>query len=267
MDITTSDVQLLIRYASEKGKPIPPEAHPFISPRDDVPYTQEEIVNAHSALSRETAPITSDSLKDSDKVFSHTKSVLFSTVVIVLLILATSTLSGMYAGVASVSDAKQDIVLWIYQYILVELAPFLWGALGSCVFILKKISDLTSDRLFRSSAFHGTGIRIVLGAVLGGVINDVVIAPDAAQDVLKIAESNVNALAFLTGLSVKVVYGGLEKLIDTTVDKFALNRLSSSMSKPVTLMTLAAEKLQKIDTETPEGKKLEKTLQELISQL
>ena len=50
------------------------------------------------------------------------------------------------------------------------LVPLEWGALGTCTFLMKKISDTLSEFAFEESRARGMGTRGYLGAMLGLIV-------------------------------------------------------------------------------------------------
>ena len=49
------------------------------------------------------------------------------------------------------------------------LLPAVWGALGACVFLGKRISDRLAEMAYEDARMRGDGIRVFLGAMLGVV--------------------------------------------------------------------------------------------------
>jgi hypothetical protein len=290
--VTVGDVYRLIEYTSEKNIDLPESAQIFLknvplaseldkpnikNVPNDSEYSYQQIVAAHSALSALTGDVTSESLKDSTHVWRNAGSIIITTMVIFFSIIAAEVMEIYFEGMPIDGDSELGLVRWTYEYVLMKMMPFLWGALGSCLFLLKKLSDLMADRTFRKKYFKGASIRIILGAVLGGVINDIIVINDleSGEALVGATVTSVNALAFLTGLSVKVVYGALEKLINVLVDKFNL-KTGKSLAKAAflkgrdiddLLTHLAAKKLADVDTDKPEGRELEVVLKQLISKL
>lgn len=224
--ITVGDVYRLIEYASEKNIDLPEPAQIFLEnvppaseldkpTIDQAPgnseYRYQQIVAAHSALSAITGDVTSESLRDSTRVWRNAGSIIITTMVIFFSIIAAEVMENYYESMPIDGDSELGIARWVYEYVLMKMMPFLWGALGSCIFLLKRLSDLMADRTFRKKYFKGASIRIILGAVLGGVINDIIVISDleSGEAIVGATVTSVNALAFLTGLSVKVVYGVL----------------------------------------------------------
>ena len=103
-----------------------------------------------------------------------------------------------------------SFVAGFQEYLLDPLSPMAWAGLGSCVYLLKRLTDIAAERQFDSAFLQGWKTRILLGAVLGGVILYIF-----DTDFIVGTEFDSNGVAFLTGLGVKVVYGALEKLVDT----------------------------------------------------
>lgn len=93
------------------------------------------------------------------------------------------------------------------------LVPAVWGALGACVFLTKRISDKLSDYSFDQQRVRGIGTRIFLGAMLGTVVVGLMYYS---------SKSGGNALdgitpylvAFLAGLGTKPVYAAIEGVVE-----------------------------------------------------
>ena len=138
------------------------------------------------------------------------------------------------------------------------LLSAVWGGLGACVFLAKRISDRLAEMAYEDARMRGDGIRVFLGAMLGVVAvglffpeldgSQVVLMEDlaalaeqlqlvredvapAGEDVPPLAtpgkdETGVSfgvapaTLAFLAGLGVKPVYAAFESLSETLASRF-----------------------------------------------
>lgn len=122
--------------------------------------------------------------------------------------------------------------LWteVAVHVLTFFTPFLWGALGAYIQILKRITDFAAENRFDPYKFQGWITRLTLGAILGGTIT-YVIDPAAFGEVTLSA----TAIAFLTGMGSRVIYGGLQRIIQILGEKMNLDRLheASSSADPV----------------------------------
>ena len=111
-----------------------------------------------------------------------------------------------------------------------SLAPFLipaiWGAIGACVFLSKRISDRLSTMSYEVNKLHGFGPRIFLGAMLGLITvflifdNSDVLKPVSSDEV----KTGAIVVAFVAGLSVKPIYQGFESLSENIAKVFNLNK-------------------------------------------
>jgi hypothetical protein len=139
----------------------------------------------------------------------------------------------------SVTDESKDYISFTFKYFLSPLATFLWGGLGSCIFLLKKFSDISSDKTFDYDFYGGWATRLLLGVVLGGII------PYLFDIELK-ENSKIDdyTVAFLVGLSVKVVYGSLEKTVEELALKLNLN--SSKKKDDINLNPFSDVEIAKI---------------------
>lgn len=192
-----------------------------------VPTHAEVIVADYSRLTRLTDGVNGRNLLHSRHLMAHTRWFMLAS----FLIFAASIATLAYGGwLADETPADDPLLSPVLAHLLQYFAPFLWGALGSCVYILKRISDEAAANRFDPDMFQGWMTRALLGAILGGTITYLV-SPDAFGNV----SVSMTALAFLTGLGTKVVYGGLERLITVLVEKFNLDtdQASSSRGDPV----------------------------------
>ncbi len=122
----------------------------------------------------------------------------------------------------SASGGGLAFLYYLHRYFLVSFSPFWWGALGACVFLMKRLSDRASELCFDSRRWSGWGIRIMLGGLLG-LIFAYIYDPKSGLDSAHL-KFDTNAIAFFTGVGVRVFYGGIEKLIDVIAEKFNLGK-------------------------------------------
>ena len=218
---TVEHAEALIRYASERGLQPPAletlcqlvkqQRSPEDSPCDALqkPLDTASIV-AYAELSKSVAPITGASIVDSENVDRMVRPLLIFTLVFVFLALFIGALSAWVDAHPNEEDVVWLDVVYKIQIFLEYPAPFLWGALGSCVYLLKRYTDLAEARQFDEDSQQGWGTRIILGAILGGIIQYIYDAKTFTNAGINL---NANALGFLCGIGVKVVYGALEKTI------------------------------------------------------
>jgi hypothetical protein len=100
-----------------------------------------------------------------------------------------------------------------------SLTLFAWGALGSCVYLMKTLSDRIEQATFDQRYLQGWRTRILLGAILGALLPRIFDLGDGSTGL------NVSAvaLALLAGMGVKVVYGALENLIESLAPRLTLD--------------------------------------------
>ena len=138
------------------------------------------------------------------------------------------------------------------------LLSAVWGGLGACVFLAKRISDRLAGMAYEDARMRGDGIRVFLGAMLGVVAvglffpefdgSEVVLTENLAslaEQLRLVREAVVPAgeqvppldapgrgdtgvpfgvapatLAFLAGLGVKPVYAAFESLSEALASRF-----------------------------------------------
>ncbi len=122
--------------------------------------------------------------------------------------------------IAKALPENPGFLYYFHIYFLKDFSPFWWGGLGACVFLMKRLSDKAAERCFDSQRWKGGGTRIMLGALLGLIVAHIYnTGDDSGVEGLKLGPS---AIAFFTGVSVRVFYGIIEKTIDAIAEKFNL---------------------------------------------
>jgi hypothetical protein len=145
-------------------------------------------------------------------------------IIFLLVCLSSLVIANIYTYSPLTTDGTGWIILSDYSvHYYPVLSGLLWGGLGSCVYLLKKVNDISQSREFDPDVFTGIFSRIMLGATLGWVVVNIF-----DMDTLDMDGVSVPAVAFLTGLSVKVVYGFLEKVVGELELKLNLHSLKSN---------------------------------------
>ena len=143
------------------------------------------------------------------------------TIGLILLALALA-LQAVVGWAGRVSDPTQELVdgslLLTWYWLIRDLAPMLlaglWGGIGSCIFLMKKLSDRLSTMTYEKSRQKGDLARIFVGAFLGLAIVELLIGD--LGDTVMVGDANLtpNLVALAAGLATKTVYGILESVIE-----------------------------------------------------
>jgi hypothetical protein len=156
--------------------------------------------------------ITGKTLCDSLKVDQVTQPIRLITWLIFSLIVLNVFFDGWFQDSRPLPEDGILYYLFLFQHYFLEyINPYLWGAMGSCVYLLKMFSDLAENNLFNEDKLHGWSTRITLGALLGGVVQFIYDKSAFNSSGINI---DANAIGFLTGIGVKVFYGTLEKTVE-----------------------------------------------------
>lgn len=282
--LVLEEVKSLLKYAAERGldqdgsiiKPLYLAVQRFeagsqstqqaagapLSSQDEL---RAEILRMYSQLTRLTIPVTGRTLVQTAQNFkSATRPLKFFGFVFLALVVGNEVLKAWLGDVPEPEEGWVLQLLNFRRYVLDYCVPFLWGALGSIAYLLKRLSDIAEERTFDYSTAQGWAARIFLGAILGGVVqylydSSVFINPEAG---LKLSAS---ALGFLTGVGVKVVYGAIEKTIETLGEKMNLNAIKTSKSDTASIRTYLNAELVKTDKDTQSDKRT--VLLELLDEL
>ena len=173
---------------------------------------------AYGAVVQRTYPVNGRSvLASAQGAMRRASAISVITVLFFLLAVGNEMADQWFADLPE----RGEPWLWmdLKQYVWDYLAPFLWGGLGSCVFLLKKLSDKAAASQYDPDKLKGWGTRILLGSVLAAAV---VSLYDPSAFTGNAAGFGPNGIAFLTGLGVKVVYGALERTVEVLSDKLNL---------------------------------------------
>lgn len=229
--VVLAEISAMIRYASERGldpagKLLVPLYQAVQKDHIDgtVIGTYAQLVslvnNGHTGPTVQFDGVNGRTLLDTEYRYeSKARPVVLLGILFLLLAMLAGALDLWLKGEPKPSG---DWMVWLantHRYFLSKLSPFLWGATGACVFIMKRLSDKAADRCFDSLKWQGWGTRIILGAILGAIA---VVIYDVKAFTEVGAHLSANAVAFLAGVGVRVIYGALEKTIDVLVEKLKL---------------------------------------------
>ncbi len=208
---TVHQAETLIGYVAQRGiqSPAVSELCQRIAGQAKTAALGIEAITAYTEISKLTAPVSGASILDSEKVDYFVRRLQRWTIIILVLVLTNGAM-GIWIGNNPKLENSNFFWLSHLQTLLEYPSPFLWGALGSCVYLLKRFSDLAEARQFDEDSLHGWGTRIMLGAILGGIIQFIY---DPKSFTTAGVTLNANALGFLSGVGVKLVYGAIEKTI------------------------------------------------------
>jgi len=214
-----------------------------------------EILRLYAQLSKLTAPVNGRTLRETDTEFRgfvrplHLFAALFLVVVI-----GNEILRVWLNDIVEPEEGWLLQVINFRRYFLDVCTPFLWGGLGACVWLLKRLNDFAEQQSFDSTVSHGWATRIFLGAVLGGAVQFIY-----DRNLFTTQELNLDAsaLGFLTGVGVKVVYGAIEKTIETLATKLNLETVRASKGDSAAIRVYLNEQIGRSDkVKEPEKRKL-----------
>jgi hypothetical protein len=206
----------------------------------------ELVLRDYAALTKLTDGVNGRNLLHGRHLIAETRPFL----VITVLVFIGSIGSLAYgAWVAEETAADDPLMPPVLAHAIQYYAPFAWGALGSCVYILKRIADEAAANQFDPDKFQGWLTTALLGAILGGTIT-YVIDPAAFGT----TSLSLTAIAFLAGLGTKVVYGGLERMIVLLSEKMNLAAIRKAPSKGDSIAEFLAREITQTDPDT-EGEK------------
>lgn len=228
--VTVCEVNALIHYASERGLdpegkilvPLYEAVNRFEAPGDAKARLDagKETLRYYSALSALTAKtnVNGRTLHEARRVGRYMSKIVVLGLVSLFLGVFVETLP-LFAKTLAASDGTiaHALLALLATNSLMYLNPFFWGAVGSCVFLMKRLSDLAAAGSFDSRQLQGQGARIFLGAAFAGiVVNGFGLhgGPEVAGNPSEMTNLTSAGVAFLCGLGVKVIYGAFERIVD-----------------------------------------------------
>ena len=87
---------------------------------------------------------------------------------------------------------------------------------------MKSLQDSARANVYDHHELEGWGTRILIGGILAAIVM-IIFDPDTFTS--ESVPLTPAAIAFLTGLGVRVVYGALERIIETLADKLGLDNI------------------------------------------
>ena len=127
-----------------------------------------------------------------------------------------------WAGRVSDPSKLGSLIGW--YWIVKDLAPLLlaglWGGIGSCIFLMKKLTDRLSAMTYEQSRQKGDLARIFVGAFLGMAAVEIALG-EASGEAMMVGQVSLapNLVALAAGLATKTVYGLLEALIEGIAER------------------------------------------------
>jgi len=121
--------------------------------------------------------------------------------------------------------AKPNTSLDLLNQLLQMAVPFLYGAIGSLVYVYKTLSDLYVSRALDPNKLADDWMRLFMGGLMGGLMVALFYQQyyssysDNAEGSAK--QISALAIAFLTGYSVEFFYRVLDRIINTVLPKSA----------------------------------------------
>lgn len=228
--VTIEEAEALLKYVAERGldtntSHTGPLLKAITDFRTEVDV-QKRIVHYHNVFKHYSA-LTSQGFVPkgvNGRTIIDTESLFFKTFWIIglgLLLftcgILTEVLGVYFEGITDSGDITPEEVYFFnfYYYGGRFLAPFFWGGVGACVYLAKTLADYAAEQSFDSHRLHGHRTRIFLGAVFAVIVVEIfqLRAPTGGAGIENITP---NAIAFLCGLGVKVVYAAFEKLVAMT---------------------------------------------------
>ncbi len=174
------------------------------------PQKTQRVLAAYGELVQATKPVSGRSVIDSEQS-GFGRMAWITVIATVVFILAAGNLMADSWAASLTEPGDNGVWLGLKQHVWDKLTPFLWGALGSCVFLLKTLQDLARRSEYEKRKLKGWGTRIVLGGILAAIAVMFVHPASFDSGVVPLTPA---ALAFFVGLSVKAFYKALERAVD-----------------------------------------------------
>ncbi len=245
------DVMHLAVYATESGR-LPGEIQMEELYRMwDIKITQQHVLNdddiaylqdCYLILSRQLAPTTAISLRATESKLTgtrkdymntdagrHVRNMWFASFAALAAIVLMNLYQYMFefnAALWAVENAGMfEYATYLYT-LDTTLMPFLYGAFGASVFMLRQAETQLRERTFDPRRLPEFRNRLVLGTLSGGVIVLLYSSGGIAETDIKITEA---ALGFIGGYSIDLLFTLLDRIVDSfsPVEKRNTNTTSS----------------------------------------
>lgn len=286
--LVIEEVSALIRYASEQGidrklkdteRDLLPDSERTGSHQNTIltalnsavyaytnkgsePERANDIIRLYTMLSKMTKPVNGRTLLDTVRAKDVLYNIFLLTIVLLGLAIIEVVLSYWWAETVT---PEEGLAWWLgvtLRDILTPVSPFLWGGLGACVYLLKRLYDISEKRYYDRQRMRSWMLRVLLGAIMGFVVVQLF-----ELSVVGDGESplKANAVAFLVGLGAKIVYGALEKLVLTMSEKLNLDTVRQTQSPTSEVHAFLNQRLAEAmaDEDSPRRKLYESVIEDL----
>lgn len=121
---------------------------------------------------------------------------------------------------STAQDSLPKTPLELFNRMLQVITPFLYGAIGSLIYIYKTLSDLYVSRTLDPNKLANNWMRLFMGSLMGGLTVALFYQSYFMYDTAGANDKiSAVALAFLTGYSVEFFYRVLDRAINVLVPK------------------------------------------------
>ena len=256
--IPSAEILALIGYAAEQG--IVSDGRIIQPLLDDLAWYSngdgDEATNgkhcalviiSYAKLARLTAPVTGRSLLETRDHFKRAVFPLHAWTLLILLVVVVNEMLELWtADIVEPEEGMLLLLIELRRHVLDVCSPFLWGALGSCVWLLKRLSDVAESHTFDRALARGWTNRILLGAILGGIVQYLYDPLVFVSEGFRLAAS---AIGFMTGVGVKIVYGAIERAIEVIAAKMNLGAAKDDQRGQSVIRDFLTTQLTKINKE------------------
>jgi len=210
-DVTETDVANLTKAIREYDNAVKTD--------QEVIEKEHDVVKLYTKLNKVVYPLSGNTINQS---LTHKKtksrSLLTTTLTLLFLVSFSEIVKNSLLHMDIPERGMLHFLNFLQRDILELMSPMFWGALGSCVFLMKRRYDFIEAYEFDPSRYKSNWIRILLGGILAFIFVYV-------MDLKSFGEASTGlsaqAMAFFVGLSVRAVYNGMENLINTMANSFS----------------------------------------------
>jgi hypothetical protein len=232
-----SEIEALIEYVAERGiegtreilNDIYQALHGYLDASEDKKAAAGvPLLENYAALCAVTYPangVNGRTILDTKGIYRHIWFIMVIGLLFATFAFGTEMLDLYFNSIPHPDDGFNADLYMVHGTILTFLSPFFWGGLGASVYLFKRVYDASQDKSFDKTRIKGASLRIWLGAILGAAVQ--YIYDD--ENITSVAVNlDANVVAFLTGVSVKVVYGAIEKSVQSLSDALNLKSLKKT---------------------------------------
>ncbi len=202
------------------------------------------LLDAYTALVRKTLPVSGHTILDTRGSRGTFRALLTITLCVLAVAVLNEGFAVWFSELPEPEEGTWRLLFQVRGSFLEFVSPFIWGALGACVYMMKRLYDIAAEQRFDREKLAGWTIRLLLGAILGAVAANIYDTSQLGEEAQTLSP---DAFAFFAGLGVKVIYGAFERTVEILSEKMNLGAVRRGRPSTTEARATLAKKLSETD--------------------